>query len=46
MLAALKCLNLLHDQYKLKFEEIISDHGAEFGTKESKQKQDTYLEGC
>jgi transposase InsO family protein len=38
MFAALKCMNILHDQYKLKFEEIISDNGPEFGPKESKQK--------
>lgn len=39
MFAALKCLNMLHDQYQLKFEEIISDNGPEFGTKDSKRKQ-------
>jgi transposase InsO family protein len=38
MFATLKCMNILHDQYKLKFEEIISDNGAEFGPKESKLK--------
>lgn len=39
MFAALKCLNILHDQYQLKFEEILSDNGPEFGPRESKQKQ-------
>ena len=39
MFAALKCLNMLHDQYQLKFEEIISDNGPEFGPKDSKQKR-------
>ena|SRR5688500_9160846 len=39
MFAALKCMNILHDQYRLKFEEILSDNGPEFGTKNSKQKE-------
>jgi hypothetical protein len=39
MFAALKCLNVLHDQYQMKFEEILSDNGPEFGKKDSKQKQ-------
>ena len=39
MFAALKCLNMLHDQYQIKFEEILSDNGPEFGPKDSKQKQ-------
>ena len=38
MFAALKCFNILHDQYQLKFEEILSDNGSEFGVKTSKQK--------
>lgn len=38
MFAALKCMNMLHDQYKIKFEEVITDNGPEFGPKESKQK--------
>jgi hypothetical protein len=38
MFAALKCINILNDQYKIKFEEIISDNGPEFGPKDSKQK--------
>lgn len=39
MFAALKCLNVLHDQYSLKFEEILSDNGPEFGPRTSKQKE-------
>lgn len=39
MFAALKCLNILHDQYQLKFEEILSDNGPEFGPRDSKIKQ-------
>lgn len=38
MLATLKCLNMLHDQYAIKFEEVITDNGPEFGPRESKQK--------
>jgi hypothetical protein len=38
MFAALKCLNMLSDQYQLKFEEILSDNGPEFGPRASKQK--------
>lgn len=38
MFATLKCLNMLHDQYKIKFEEVITDNGPEFGPRESKQK--------
>ena len=30
---------MLHDQYRLQFEEILSDNGPEFGPRESKQKQ-------
>jgi hypothetical protein len=39
MFATLKCLNILNDQYKIKFEEILSDNGPEFGPRVSKQKQ-------
>ena len=38
MFATLKCLNILSDHYQLKFEEILSDNGSEFGIKTSKQK--------
>ncbi|HLL44922.1 MAG TPA: integrase core domain-containing protein [Segetibacter sp.] len=38
MFAALKCINMLNDQYKIKFGEILSDNGPEFGPKDSKQK--------
>lgn len=39
MFASLKCLNILQEQYQLKFEEILSDNGPEFGPKNSKQKR-------
>lgn len=38
MFATLKCLNILSDHYEIKFEEILSDNGSEFGIKTSKQK--------
>ncbi len=38
MFAALKCMNILHDQYKIKFEEVITDNGPEFGRRNSKSK--------
>ncbi len=38
MFAALKCMNMLHDQYQIKFEEVLSDNGPEFGPANSKQK--------
>jgi hypothetical protein len=39
MFAALKCMNYLNNQYSIKFEEVISDNGPEFGPAQSKQKQ-------
>ena len=38
MFATLKCMNILHDQYKIKFEEVITDNGPEFGQRNSKSK--------
>ena len=38
MFAVLKCMNILHDQYKIKFEEVITDNGPEFGQRNSKSK--------
>ncbi|WP_026727930.1 integrase core domain-containing protein [Flavobacterium denitrificans] len=38
MFASLKCLNILSSHYEIKFEEILSDNGAEFGIKTSKVK--------
>lgn len=38
MFATLKCLNMIYDQYNIKFEEILSDNGPEFGPRESKTK--------
>lgn len=38
MFAALKCFNILHDHYDIKFEEILTDNGPEFGPRGSKSK--------
>lgn len=38
MFAALKCFNIIADTFNIKFKEILSDNGPEFGTKESKSK--------
>lgn len=38
MFATLKCLNILSDHYEIKFEEVLSDNGAEFGIKTSQKK--------
>jgi hypothetical protein len=38
MFSALKCLNILSDHYQIKFEEILSDNGPEFGPATSKNK--------
>lgn len=38
MFATLKCLNILSSHYEIKFEEILSDNGAESGIKTSKVK--------
>ena len=38
MFSALKCLNILSDQYQIRFEEILSDNGPEFGPAQSKNK--------
>lgn len=39
MFAALKCLNILADRYDIRFEEMLSDNGPEFGPRTSKQKE-------
>jgi hypothetical protein len=38
MFATLKCLNMLYDRYQIKFEEVLTDNGPEFGIRFSKQK--------
>jgi hypothetical protein len=38
MFATLKCINMLHGEYEIIFEEIISDNGPEFGQRNSQSK--------
>ena len=38
MFATLRIFNLLSDEYHIKFEQVLTDNGAEFGPKQSKQK--------
>jgi len=40
MFSILKCLNMIADQYNIKFRELLTDNGPEFGPKISKNKQD------
>ena len=38
MFSALKCLNILGDHYNIRFEEMLSDNGPEFGPSHSRTK--------
>lgn len=38
MFAGLRCLNILSEHYQIRFEEILTDNGPEFGTHVSKSK--------
>jgi len=40
MFAVLKCLNILSDHYQMKFKEVLTDNGPEFGKKESQKKKE------
>src|ERR1700690_324424 len=40
MFAVLKSLNILAQHYQVKFAEVLTDNGPEFGTKESKKKME------
>lgn len=44
MFAVLKCLNILHDHYGIKFEEIMTDNGPECGRSTSMKKEEHPLE--
>jgi len=39
MFATMRCLNMLQGEYGIRFEEIISDNGPEFGQRQSQSKQ-------
>ncbi|RZL05950.1 MAG: hypothetical protein EOO89_25205 [Pedobacter sp.] len=38
MFATMRCINMLQSEYGIKFEEIISDNGPEFGQRQSQNK--------
>jgi hypothetical protein len=38
MFATLKCFNIIGDEYTIRFEEVLTDNGSEFGTKISQSK--------
>lgn len=38
MFAALKSINLIHAEYQIQFEEMLSDNGSEFASKNNKQQ--------
>ena len=40
MFAVLKCLNIIADNYNIKFKEVLTDNGPEFGPKHSKKKDE------
>lgn len=40
MFSLLKCLNILSDHYQIKFREVLTDNGPEFGKKESSKKKE------
>jgi transposase InsO family protein len=39
MFAALRCFNIFSDHYQIRFSEVLTDNGPEFGVRTSKQKQ-------
>src|SRR5574341_896155 len=39
MFSVLRCLNMLADEYQIKFEEVLTDNGPEFGTRNSRTKE-------
>lgn len=40
MFGVLKCLNIIADHYQIKFKEVLTDNGPEFGKKESQKKRE------
>ena len=39
MFTTLKCFNMINQEYQIKFEEVLTDNGPEFGTRTSQQKE-------
>jgi len=40
MFAILKCFNMIADQYNIRFAEVLTDNGSEFGNRNSSKKQE------
>jgi hypothetical protein len=40
MFAALKCFNMIADQYNIRFAEVLTDNGSEFGQRSSSKKSE------
>lgn len=40
MFSVLKCLNIIADHYQIKFKEVLTDNGPEFGKMESQNKRE------
>lgn len=40
MFSALRCINVICEKYNIKFQEVLTDNGPEFGTKESSAKRE------
>jgi transposase InsO family protein len=40
MFAVLRCFNWINDQYSIRFAEVLTDNGPEFGTKSSSRKRE------
>jgi transposase InsO family protein len=40
MFATLKCFNIIADQYDIRFAEVLTDNGPEYGPKTSKKKNE------
>lgn len=40
MFSTLRCINMLRDEYGIKFAEVLTDNGPEFGTRNSTSKMD------
>ncbi len=40
MFAVLRSMNMLSEEYKIKFKEILPDNGSEFGNRNSRKKEE------
>lgn len=44
MFSVLRCINILREEFGIKFEEVMTDNGPEFGTRNSMSKEDRPFE--